>query len=348
MTEPKQTGDRPRREHDFEFGPAYDSIHGDGRRRVAGSPSVIDWRLPLIVLPLLAIIAFALYNALERAEPSEPWLDLLSLKMSSDEGHLYMILRTRGSGSEPDWGQTAYRIAFDTYDGDRGERSLPAPLFAKLPTGVEFLLEIQGPSSRLLVTPSYDPYRAEAWGDLEPVQSPRDPAGQFTPMRFEANPARFTRAGRPIPARYVDRGAIRWGSQDPADPDYQTLADAATGEGFIEIRIPWGLLNVTDPSSLQVIHSTEPGRDRVRSVRTNGIRAYVLSFDPRQDSKRPADALPDYGDVAELYKWDGWESPSFTVRRKAGWGALRETISSLPDYIEPRALESSPGPTIGE
>ncbi len=347
MTEKKQKPEGAVERPDFKFGPAYDSVHRDGKPRVAASPSAIDWRLPLIILPLLGIIAFALFNAFERAEPSEPWLDLESLKLSSDEAYLYLLLDTRGTG-QPDWESVSYRLAFDTYDADRGERSLPAPLSAKLETGAEFLLELNGPGSRLLATPSYDPYRPEAWGDLEPVQSPREPSGHFQPLRFEANPPRFTRAGESIPAKTVDRGIIRWGSENPEDAGYDTLADAAVGDGFIEIRIPWGLLNISDPSSLQVIHSSEAGRANVGSVRTNGIRVYAFSFDPRKDSKRPADALPDYGDVSPIYRWEGWDSPSFTVRKKAGWEALRKTISSLPDYIETRELETASGPTTGE
>lgn len=49
-----------------------------------------------------------------------------------------------------------------------------------------------------------------------------------------------------------ETGRLRCGNGDPQAKDYDSLADLCYGAGCVEVRIPWLLLNVADPSQMQI------------------------------------------------------------------------------------------------
>lgn len=49
-----------------------------------------------------------------------------------------------------------------------------------------------------------------------------------------------------------DTGYLQHGSENPLAADYSSLADFCFGENCVEIRLPWLLLNVADPSDMEV------------------------------------------------------------------------------------------------
>jgi hypothetical protein len=323
----RQKPDEPRK-GGMNLGPAYDSVHGDANPKIAASPARIDWRLPLVVLVLVSILAAGVVYSLQSAPPTQPWLDLQEIRVASDEGYLYLLIRTRADTAQPDWNRVAFRIGFDTYDAERGSRYWPAPLDAKIGSGIEFLLDVRGPErTEMFVVNGYDPYEEE-----NPIVSPRASAPGFRRMMMTANRERYGRDGTHYPAITVNRGIFRFGSTDPSREDYLTNADITTGPGIVEMRIPWGLLNVSDPSSRRVLHSEGYGREEVGTTGTNGFRIYVVSWDPRSNQRGAADAIPRTGRAAPLYRWDAWESPEFTVEPKLGFNEIRDTMKSLPSH----------------
>jgi hypothetical protein len=266
------------------------------------------------------------------------WLQLRDVRVTSDEGYLYVLVRTAGGAPGPDWTTTTIRLAIDTYDPERGATRLPGPGAVTIATGAEFLLELQGPgASALKVVAPYEPYRAI---DRGPIASPREggEAGEpFVPLTFEANRERFGRDGTRYPPIRVDRGAIRFGSLDPKAPDYDTRTDVAIGAatGTIELRLPWALLNVTDPSSKRVVHQEVPHDPPLDTLATEGFRIYAFAIDRRRPEKPPVSRIPGADATAPLYSWEGWETPKYRMQPKAGIGRIREAFAALPDTIEP-------------
>lgn len=241
---------------------------------------------------------------------------LRELRATSDEGYLYLLLRTGGG---PELG---YRVAIDTYDAARGETSLPAPGPATIATGAEFSIELFGPGrSSVKASAPYDPYAAIEEG---PVASRPGGAGAFVPLTFEPNRERFGRDGRRYPAIRVERGALRYGSLDPGSPRFDTRTDVAVGDagGTIELRIPWGLLNVTDPSGRRVLHQETAHAPPLETTVTEGFRIYAFAIDPREPESPPVSRLPETG-AAPLYTWPKWDAPEYRSERKAGFDAVR-------------------------
>jgi len=291
--------------------------------------------LTLGVVAVLLGALLMLWRAHERTR-RHGWYALQELRATSDEGYLYILLQTDGRGGEPDWSDVAYRIAIDTYDPDRGERSLPAPFGADTPTGVEFLVHLGGPdASRVQVVEGYNPYpragRTDEGGRLE---SPSKPAGgRFVVLDFEANRERFARDGRRFPAHHRDRGTLRF-LRPGEDAKTVLQADVAVGaDGAIEIRLPWALLNVADPSSHRVLHG-RMNPEGSETVATEGFRIYAYSF--RTDGERHplVDRLPAPGSPAALYQWPAWDEPKFRMEPKEGARAVAAAMKELADVAQ--------------
>jgi hypothetical protein len=283
-----------------------------------------------IAVSVVAVLLLVAFFLLARKEKSTGWLAFKQIRATSDEGFLYLLLETEGQGT-PDWKRIRYRIAIDTHDPKRGERMLPKPFSAEIATGAEFLIDLGGPGeSSMRVTPSYNPYplkgRTEEGGWI--VSPPRS-SGRFVPMTFEANRERFARDGRRFAARYLDRGALVFVS-GPGDLGNPHATVAAGENGSIEIRIPWPLLNVSDPSTLRVL-SGEMRPEGSESLETDGFRIYAYSFDAKRSEHPLVDRLPVAGQRAPLYTWKGWEEPKYRLELKESARAISGTMKQLTE-----------------
>ena len=264
------------------------------------------------------------------------WTALRDVRTNSDAGYLYVLIRTEGGAPGPDWETTSIRLAIDTYDAARGVTRLPEPGAVTIATGAEFLVELDGPGkSTLSVVAPYEPYAAIERG---PVASPvleRRKTAPFVPLLFEANRERFGRDGTRYPAILVNRGALRYGSLDPKSEAFDTRADVAVGAagGTIELRFPWALLNVTDPSSRRVLHQETQHEQPLDTIKTEGIRIYAFAVDRRHPGRRPLSRLPASGVKAPLYSWEPWDTPRYVMEPKAGVDRIRAAWNAVPDRI---------------
>jgi len=244
------------------------------------------------------------------------------LKAAYDAGWVYLLLQSTG-GVAPDWTRIALSIGFDTYDAARGERRLPAPADCEVPGGVEFALVLRGPdASELLVTPPYLLRHPAESGDALQLYSPTDATGSYSALSLETNRERYTRAGLRIPAQRVSPGKLRFGSLDPAAPDFDSRSDVSTGsDGTIELRLPWALLNFADPSTASVLHNPEGGA-QIGTMTTTGIGLHVCVRDLGSRST-PMSLPPAFLPVTP------WTQPEFVMQPKHGLDELRDAFRTL-------------------
>jgi tetratricopeptide (TPR) repeat protein len=276
---------------------------------------------------------------------------LRSFSATSDEAYLYLRLEVENLDADadgaPDWDHASYLIGIDTYDDDRGDHRMPLVDLLESPAGLEFCLIFDGErTSRLLIDPPYD---VALHRGRRAIRSIRNDDGRFKAIRVETNRRRIGRDGTQYPTQGYSRSPLLHASMDPRDPDYDTLADwhAGVDGSFIEARIAWGLLNVTDPSSRAVLDDDLSDPGSIGTTVTDGFRFYVAAirpdFPPSRETPvrgRLADRLPRgearSADDLPLYSWSGWESPSYRIERKESWSIVKEVFDSIPP------AESSP------
>jgi tetratricopeptide (TPR) repeat protein len=226
------------------------------------------------------------------------------LRVGSDAAYLYLALESPLGVDSTRWA-----IGIDT---DR-------------PGRVEFELVLTDTSdAQLLVAPTYNPYLGPRAGmrptDLDAFYNrratidarPSEGGAVFDSMFVATNRFRVARDGRMFPARGVNRGRLRYGRAVES-----TLADWFWDRraSVVEVRVPWGLLNVTDPSSRTVLARVrDPGPFGTEV--TDGFRFIVTAT--RRDGTVAARLAP-----AKPYVWATWEAPVWHERLKPAYYAMQ-------------------------
>lgn len=264
--------------------------------------------------------------------------ELHVLRAGSDASYLYLSLQL--PTGPLDWHTVGVQLALDTYRADLGQRALPDAL-VRGDIGWEFLIDLRSPDSATIrVTPSYNPYvgrggivRGDDFGRF--YRRPATPGsasdGRFDSLFVITNRARFGRDGTFYPAQGYDRGVLRHATEDTT-----TLADwyHDASAGLIEIRVPWGLLNVTDPSTRTVLFD-DPARARedpdagdFGTATTDGVRVGAVLY-RKGDRPRAVATLPGRSGNAwsraafRTYTWTPWEEPRSHSRLKPVYDSLR-------------------------
>ena len=260
--------------------------------------------------------------------------ELLRLSAQHDEGFLYLFLETRGA---VDFARANYLIGLATCPSDAGERLLPFETALPSPVGLTFMIHLAGKNkSRILAAQSYDKYRNAETGRIMPVNSD---LGAWVMMQNRVSNRRISKDGkRYFPSRVFTMSRLKFGSLDPNRPDYSSLADFFFQDSGVELRIPWGLINVTDPSSKNVLWMDG---DSV-TKKTNGIGLLVASYKPEADSLAArmtgkdvnhTDSLPAELSAAQIktYSWKGWETPIFHTYLKKSYYSYQQVLQSIPE-----------------
>ena len=237
-----------------------------------------------------------------RALPALADSDGARLRVGADASYLYLAL-----DSPLKIDSTRWTVGIDTYGPGHGR----------------FRLVLNDTAdAQLLVTPGYNPYLGPRPGmrptDLDAFYNTRASVDSrpddrlFDSLFVATNRFRVSRTGTTFPARGVNRGRLRFGRAAES-----SLADwfVDRGVGIVEIRLAWGLLNVTDPSSHTVlarVRDPEPFRTAV----TDGFRFVVTAVDPGGTVRtRLAPTQP--------YSWPKWDTPVWHERLKPAYFAMQ-------------------------
>jgi hypothetical protein len=273
------------------------------------------------------------------------------LGAGADESFVYLAVEL-APGKFP-WGSRGIQLAIDTYLPRVGQHRLPRS-DVQSEIGFEFLTDLAGPErGTLAVTPDYqrhdfrvDPATGDDFGRFfrRPVITRDRTDGRFDSLYVITNRARFGRDGTFFPARGYDRGRLRHGTQAGS-----TLADWYLDEksGLLQIRIPWDLLNVTDPSTRTILfdrHTTGHYGTVTASEFHIGVVMYAKSpgRGPKVVGTLPAlkQGMWRAGDFAG-WRWEGWKEPRWHGRLKPVYDSLRmlwrEAPSGAPDQPVRRA-----------
>lgn len=162
-----------------------------------------------------------------------------------------------------------------TYEGVADETEQLPMTFSD---AADFLVLIDGDRSCLYVQERYEALRAMMLGTVEG----RDPytavpdadSPLFKPVRIARQTLALIALLQPLPLTpegNVDvialeamdfhydlsdamgsTGILREGNGNPASDEFDSLADYCFGDGFVEIRIPWQMLNFSDPSTMKI------------------------------------------------------------------------------------------------
>ncbi|UVI30986.1 family 2 glycosyl transferase [Paenibacillus spongiae] len=242
--------------------------------------------------------------------------DKLKLYVKNDEGYVYLMVDAENYDFEKD----TILIPIDTIDG-QGNKGFPqyGATFGK---DADFVVKIHGPNdSRVLVDAYYDNYyfRYAVQTDLiDAVPSfHKKNTGVFNPIRLGLN-KQFVVPGlnTEVPFTGYETGLLKYGIANPDSPDFNSLSDFYHNNGKVEIRIPWQLLNVMDPSKKYVIDDMY-ARGKITELKVKGMSFGVEHI--KQGMTKGAQNL-----TMTEYDWKEWEHPTFHERLKPSYFILQQ------------------------
>lgn len=254
------------------------------------------------------------------------------LSVTHDLEGLTVRLAFESTGDQLDWAGTNALVTL----GLTGRTTtLPQGVAATAPA--DFVVHLAGPDrSRLLVESSYDAFARE-FGQTAGLDTDAYRTGQagFVPIREPINLGyTVPPTDERVPFRAVETGQLRFGNGNPDANAYDSLTDvyAAPDGSVVELRLPWMLLNVADPSTKQRIQTDWAAGLDVADF--DSVAVGAATYAPDSDgaarelsgATNLARAAPgtDGGTLRTVaYGWEPWNDPAYEERLKESYHVLR-------------------------
>ncbi len=196
-------------------------------------------------------------------------------------------------------------VALDTYQYSLGERSLPNGI--KLPNGAEFLLMVTNNIAELYVTEAYDVFGL--WhGVSDPQQQYRSVPSVGAPWRLVRWKNNYTQQE----VQYVGSLRVNRLGLPPSSMDAVTIIN-----NTITVRLPWTLLNFTDPSKGEVLHDNRGTPERETLV-SDGV-AFSIVFQNQVQTTQ------------SRFTWPGWNTvEGATEYTKESYHIAKNYLRTMP------------------
>lgn len=241
------------------------------------------------------------------------WIDIPyvspNLKATQDERYVYLMIEKQDATSP-------VYIGFDTIP-DQGNLSGPS-LNLQFSSGADFLVTIDT-VSKIQVDPYYDAF-SHLYGEvLKMVDNPTGydiiSSGWFTGLYHALSKALvIPGTEEEIPFSKYEAGLLRRGISDPEHASYNSLADYYDTDTHIELRIPYLLLNIMDPSTKTRManfkNETSFQGESFESIYIGvGTSGELITLNP--------------------FTWDNWGMPSYHERLKQSYYIVKDTFRTL-------------------
>jgi hypothetical protein len=276
-----------------------------------------------------------------------------------DEAFLYLKVEGACTDCEP---AKSYAVALSTMPSNAGIRNLPIGAGVRTFTGANFLLYLKDPSSsRLLIADNYNPYqlvpRVGVPGETEltyrgDFRARIQDGGNLQEMIVETNRRRFARDGTMFPAQRYSRSVLRYAGTEADREDTLPEWYSDKKRRLIMVRIPWGKLYFTDPSSHRVF-SGFSAKPELQTAYSPGVDISVLELEGASaalNSGKITASLPALRngglEAPARVTWKNWETVSLVPYEKKVYGAVQKIFweqNGVQEDKPARALRAAGG-----
>jgi hypothetical protein len=147
--------------------------------------------------------------------------------------------------------------------------------------------------------------------------------GTYHPIRLTLN-KELTKTKKQgsisIPFSAYETGKLHYGNGNPESKDYHSLSDFYIKDGTLELRLPWLLLNVKDPSQKQIMGNIWSKEGLNSSVTIDSISAAIVITNSQKEIEQ---RVPSSNGTWMNYTWDNWEQPMYHERLKKSYDILQ-------------------------
>ena len=122
-----------------------------------------------------------------------------------------------------------------------------------------------------------------------------------------------------VPFSKYETGVLTFGDANPDHKNYNSLTDFSVKNENIEIRIPWQLLNVMDPSTKMIMDDFNE-KNKISSLKIEGL--YIGGILTKNNVVTENSNM-------EFYNWNEWEVPTYHERLKPSYDILKKAFKSI-------------------
>ena len=242
----------------------------------------------------------------------------LTLHVMSDVKYVYFMIQD----DEGNTGKNKYTIAVSGLK-DQGNLSFNKEnLKFQNPAGECIIIDGKD-NSRILVDAYYDVFYRQysLLGYLGIIERnklfERNNSGIFNPVNLVLRRALdFPLTRKHLAPSFYETGKLTHGNSNPEAEDYNSLADffISPGSRSIELRIPWQLLNVADPSTKTVIGNLYTSEKfSLNPVKIEGFTFELIRINEN--------GITSGG--SGFYSWKPWETVQYHERLKKSYDIIR-------------------------
>lgn len=230
--------------------------------------------------------------------------------------------------NEEQWNEDEFKtsILLNTIGG-QGQSTVP-DVSGVQEEGIDFLVELNGKNnSRVLIDSYYDTFHFDYGHVLglieEQSYASEKNNGIYHPIRLTLSKQMTIQKldeTLTVPFSAYETGKLMYGNGNPDGDNFNSLADFIIKDGVLELRLPWLMLNVKDPSQKQIIGDmwSDAGIESEEFIES--IFAAVIVSNKNELEQRVPTASGEW----IQYTWENWEKPIFHERLKKSYDILRD------------------------
>ena len=245
--------------------------------------------------------------------------DDISLSMKSDEKYLYFMLKSENTINLDK--QDIY-VYLDITPNSGSTKSSQLNLNFDKP--VDFIIEIKDRENAKVLVHEYYNYFSlnqnkkeyQKRPDLISVQSDMD---EFSPIYIETSPRMYVEDLKKIvESKKIETGKLVHGNSNPLNENYNSASDFYVGNDYIEIRVPWSLLNFMDPSTKQIMDDIYKYFS-AKPMIINEINVGV-TIKENEEIKEKLDSTK--------FKLNSWIKPNYHQRLKKSYYIIKDELNA--------------------
>lgn len=239
--------------------------------------------------------------------------------VKSDEKYVYAMVKTK----DYDFYHDTLYVSLDTIQG-QGNSTYENTISFERPA--DFLIQINGENnSRIMVDSYYDSFYYLYAEQLQMIEKnaaySKNGNGIFNPMyHCLSREIYLPEDKKTVPFTKYETGLLKMGDANPEHKSYNSLTDFSFENGNLEIRIPWQLLNVMDPSTKSIMGDFYKNKS-IKAEKAEGI--YIGAGIVKNGMASNEIIKMGY------YTWSGWDMPTYHERLKPSYYILKDAFKAF-------------------
>lgn len=257
------------------------------------------------------------WEELEEKDVEKISTPLTDLNLTHDEGYVYVSARLP---EEIDLERQSVYVGVDTLVGEAETPQILKDI--QLEEGMETMVRLSAwEESEVLIGSTYD-FHSRLYEEAPDSGE----EGAFHSWKMAVSlPLRHPLTKEEIP--FEDAGVGRLNRASSSDQDE---ADWEIKGNVLEMRIPWGLLGFSDPSTKQAVSypSSEQIDGDLPKETVEGIRFLPWIYDKETEEVHGLTS-PVSKKAYPVYEWENWQKTAFEEKRKASYYMMKEALQNL-------------------